>query len=1030
MAGAVIALGSVVAGGAAATAAGFAAGTLGYIAVSAATSMVVSSVAISALGLNKPASSAADQAQRGITLNTAGTTDAIPVIYGKRRIGGTRCLVATSGGSNEYLHLVVAHCEGEVEEISAIYLDNELIQGDRFAGVWSANTHTGSDSQAADSALIAAIPDEWTSTDKLSGIAYTALTLTYDTTAFSGLPVISVEIRGRKCYDPRDSVTRYTDNPALILRDYLTNTRYGRGIPVGMIDDSSIIAAANTCAELVSTPDGTEPRYTCNLVVDTDASSLDNIRAVLATCRGMLVFTGGLYRLRLDQAQTPVFTFSEDNIIGGWRIQLADKRHRYNRVRAEWIDPESDWQAAICVADSADFRANDNNLMLEDRIALHGVTMPYQAQILAQRHLRQSRYTTTVQFTSTIAGMLCEVGDVVSITHGTPGWDEKPFRIFAISLLDSDEVQITATEYDDAVYADDPLTAVSAAPATTLPNPYAVAAPTGLTFTQSRTVPDRAVVSWIAVPDIFVREYQIEYKKDTDSSWVILPRVSGTQTAIDNLPPPATGETGIYNVRVFAENTLGIRSAYASTTGHISVVAIPNISGLELFNQGPNDTDFVGRDAVFLWRRSSALLAAEIGSEAYGADSGAPDYFFKDFEIRVYISSTDPATGWALARTVYATDSRYTYPWEQNAEDYRRLFGAGASRNVRIEVKQRGKYNQRSQIAARLTVRNPEPESVSAIITPRYNGFVLSYSQTAGTDYTGIKIFVARPGVHDYMEIYSGPEISVNIRTLLPDTDYNIKWALMDAYGDGAISSPESITTTVATISGNTVTTADMALDSSSIAINREIEIPGTGYSLAFDADAYVIYTGGIRATASAEAFVLGYDSKTTIAGTVTGYSATYNPSTEEIERRISGTGLNTLASGDWVLINDASNHRQVAASVQSVESASSVRIGILLGISGGSGTFAGSAVVTVLQSASYEYRAVELSRITIFDEQAEAPGRALLSMRLDVTRIDDEDIGQKAFIRPLILVSGFSEISDAYPDTYIDATVTKYLLA
>ena len=52
------------------------------------------------------------------------------------------------------------------------------------------------------------------------------------------------------------------------------------------------------------------------------------------------MFSGGEYKLKLEKAETPVsFTLNEDNIIGGWKIQLgafsteANARTQWSRVR-------------------------------------------------------------------------------------------------------------------------------------------------------------------------------------------------------------------------------------------------------------------------------------------------------------------------------------------------------------------------------------------------------------------------------------------------------------------------------------------------------------------------------------------------------------------------------------------------------------------------------------------------------------------------------------------------------------------------
>lgn len=618
--------------------AGITIGTVGAAVIGGVASMAVSSLASNALGLNKSPQqqqTSAANAAVGVIVNTAGTSDPIPVIYGLRRIGGTRCLTEVSGDSNQYLHVVIAHCEGEIAGIDAIYLDNVPSGDARFANLVTSETYVGTDAQAASTALATALPGRWTTNHKLSGVAYTYLRLTYDQNAFHGLPLVSVDIRGRKVFDPRDGTTKYSANPALCIRDYLTHTRFGRGIAAADLDDASFIAAANYCdvaltvpaapvtllatcnntatltvpsistlaagytftdyrngatttytvqsaagttvtldktfpwtgqQQITFTPNAgaaqiTQPRYTCNAVLNTDTSSLENVRLLLGTCRGILVFSGGKYRLVLDAPAVAGFTFNEDNIVGGWKVMLGEKRRMFNRVRASWIDPTNQWQPAIQVTDSTAFRTADNGLMLEAQLDLSCTTNTYEAQMLAGRHLRQSRFGTVAQFTATIAGTLCEVGDIVAITHSTPGWTAKPFRVMNIALLNSDEVEVTALEYDDSVYAVDPLTAASTAPGTNLPDPFTVGAVSGLTVgVQNITQPDgtiipRLVASWIVPNDSFVVGYEVAWREN-GGPW-------DTATVTSNMmviPAAVTGRS--YDVRVRSVNSMGIRGSW------------------------------------------------------------------------------------------------------------------------------------------------------------------------------------------------------------------------------------------------------------------------------------------------------------------------------------------------------------------------------------------------------------------------------------------------------------------------------------
>jgi len=113
--------------------------------------------------------------------------------------------------------------------------------------------HTGSLTQAADPVLVAAFSSiGYDSTMQGKGIAYLHVKIEKVPSVFSSEPRINCDVRGIKCFDPRTSLTVYTENPSIITRDYATNTRYGKGIPSSIYDDANCIIDANYCDEIVT----------------------------------------------------------------------------------------------------------------------------------------------------------------------------------------------------------------------------------------------------------------------------------------------------------------------------------------------------------------------------------------------------------------------------------------------------------------------------------------------------------------------------------------------------------------------------------------------------------------------------------------------------------------------------------------------------------------------------------------------------------------------------------------------------------
>ena len=551
----------------------FTVGTLAYAATSAVVAYGVSAVAGSAFGLDKPDSQAFEDTASGMMVNKSANDAAIPVVYGQRKIGGVRVLMEVTGSDNEYLHMVLALSEGEIDSIENIYLNDVLSTDSRFSGFLDTYSHTGTDTQAADSNLVSAVGG-WSSNHQLKGTAYIYLRLKYDQDAFaSGLPTVTADVKGAKIYDPRTATTGWSNNPALCIRDYLTNTRYGRGIDTSLIDDTSFNAAANYCEEDVTIGGVTKDRYTCNGVVDTSSGSMEVLRKLLTACRGFLVFSGGKYKLIIDKVETAAFTFDEDNIVGGWSIKLGDKNNQFNRIRANFFNPDRQWQPDIAVVDSTALRTADNGLLLEKTIDLPFTSDIDRAKMITTINLNQSRQQIMVEFSATIEGLRAEVGDVVYIKHTTPGWETlnsnqgKLFRVMRITLQNSDEVRVLALEYDADAYDFGTIAVSDSAPNTNLPDPLTVVAPTGVAITESLYTTTygsglkvKGNVSWTASADIYVIEYVVEYKKSADSTWIHASTTRKTDADIFDLAPTD------YDIRVKAINTLGVSSSYTTIT--------------------------------------------------------------------------------------------------------------------------------------------------------------------------------------------------------------------------------------------------------------------------------------------------------------------------------------------------------------------------------------------------------------------------------------------------------------------------------
>ena len=245
-----------------------------------------------------------------ILLNKTSSGGKIPVIYGTRRVGAQIVYMDVSSNDSRDLYVVYALSVGECDEIigrtieldgnpltdSARFRDGGYIGSDRNgqsgysnhrplnrvsqngtginagAGQFGTsptsryryvfNLHHGAATQTADPMLVASMPN-WTTAHKLNGVCYIAAHYGYDKEGiWSGVPQLTVQVRGKKVFDPRDSnqtfgtvsTYKYSDNPALTFLDYITDNEVGKGLTQSQINMSTFSSAANVCDTEVDQP--------------------------------------------------------------------------------------------------------------------------------------------------------------------------------------------------------------------------------------------------------------------------------------------------------------------------------------------------------------------------------------------------------------------------------------------------------------------------------------------------------------------------------------------------------------------------------------------------------------------------------------------------------------------------------------------------------------------------------------------------------------------------------------------------------
>lgn len=671
------------------------------------------------------------------------------VIYGKVRVGGAVVYI-TNSTLNKDLYLVICFAAHEVEEFESIWFGDEKVwENGSFVANWASYADFGihkGDQTTSDSVLTSASGD-WTSTHVLNDIAYLRVKLTWDEERVkfpNGVPNISAVIKGKKVYDPRkdstssvydsslgvdthrvdtESTWEWSQNPALCIRDYLTDQKYGLGESNDNMDLETVAAVADICDEQVTLDaGGTHDRYHCDGVVDTGNSIKNNIEALVSCMGGRIGYVNGKYFMQAAEYEVPTITISEEHMVGPISIQTKQSRRSvYNGVKGTFVSEEENYIVADYPAKT------DSTYALEDGdpvyldMPLPFVTNQQRAQRLAKIALKRSRQQTLVTVPLNLAGLQFKAGDFINITNSRMGWTNKPFEVLDYSLemaaggaitVNVQCIETDSTVYDWTASTDEETYNEATDPSTD--DGTTVNAPTGLTLTETVDVSkDGAVsssiqVSYTASTSAFVEYYQARAFPTADTDDKLFVRTEGTSLTFRGLKNTSAGVE--YKVRVRAVNSSGVRSAWVDgfiTLEGKTVVPVnpddddfqiqPGYQNLTATWTNPDIDDFLGME-VYRSNTSGgtftqiATVGGNGGATASFVDTNLPDSATRYYKLKtvdrsrnksafsaersgttsqaineIDIVSSLPASGDFTGQVVFLTTDNKLYRWTGSA---------------------------------------------------------------------------------------------------------------------------------------------------------------------------------------------------------------------------------------------------------------------------------------------------------------------------------------------------------------------------
>lgn len=374
-------------------------------------------------------------------------------------------------------------------------------------------------------------PDNYKDTGGYPHMAWIRSELVASARLSGSNPTINATIKGMKVkvWNGNQWVVEYSENPAWIIRDFLTNKIYGVGqwISEDMLDDESFKSVASYCDEEVEYLDfdgkiKRVPRYRLNIVLDSAKTPIDHLSSMLAVFGGFITF-GHLISLKVEKAETPVYAFDDDIIVkDSMSIGQTSFDDTPNRYKIGYFEPSQYWTEVKVIVEDLELQHEQNDKIYEKTVTLAGCTSQNQALRIGRLYRDLNKVCAlTISFSVATQGMMLECGDVITVTYGGI-FEKMPFRITQIEETNAGTYQLTCRQYNASIYNDELGSQITNPNYVVGNSPYQDTPPTvtGLTAKENTSTSDEGILNigvdlqWDDTYYQFFDHYQISISTD------------------------------------------------------------------------------------------------------------------------------------------------------------------------------------------------------------------------------------------------------------------------------------------------------------------------------------------------------------------------------------------------------------------------------------------------------------------------------------------------------------------------------------
>ncbi|WP_293649706.1 DUF1983 domain-containing protein [uncultured Pantoea sp.] len=236
----------------------------------------------------------------------------------------------------------------------------------------------------------------------------------------------------------------YTDNPAWIFYDLVLDKIYGMGnrVDASMIDKWELYAIAQYCDEMVSNgAGGTEPRFTCNVFIQSQQDAYNVLKDIAAIFRGITFWGNSQIFVNADVPQTDAsgkidvgFVYHSANVIDGlFTYAGGSYKNRYSSCQVSWSDPVNHYSDTVeGVYDSDLVQRYD---VREMSLTAIGCTSQSEAHRRGRWALLSNAKDGTISFGTGLDGYLPVPAEIIGVADPFRAGKQNGGRISAVSGL-------------------------------------------------------------------------------------------------------------------------------------------------------------------------------------------------------------------------------------------------------------------------------------------------------------------------------------------------------------------------------------------------------------------------------------------------------------------------------------------------------------------------------------------------------------------------------------------------------------------